>query len=259
MIRKWGSVLLLLCIGLLGPAGGAFADATGVKIASGENGVLNVQMNKTAGKYKLLVAKDGTRYYYDLHPGGLEQFPLQLGSGQYQIAVMEKQAGDKYSFVKNQTVSSDVKDNTAVFLNSVQNINWNNKKAAVKMADDITEGASTDKEKIELLYNYVIKNIAFDKAKLGTLPSEYCPDIDKTLQSKKGICYDFSSLLAAMARSVGVPCKLVKGYSDNVVGYHAWNEVYLDGKWMIIDSSTDAQVHGSMFKNSGNYRKVYEY
>ena len=246
-------------MGLLGPAGAALADASGVKIASGDNGVLSVQMNKTAGKYKLMVAKDGARYYYDLHPGGLEQFPLQLGSGQYQVAIMERQSGDKYSFVKNQTVSSKVTDDKTVFLNSVQNISWDKNKAAVKRAAEITKGASSDKEKIKLLYEYVVKNISFDKAKLGTLPSDYVPDIDKTLQSKKGICYDFSSLLAAMARSVGVPCKLVKGYSDNAVGYHAWNEVYLDGKWMIIDASVDAQIHGTMFKDSGKYKKVYEY
>lgn len=259
MFKKGCSVLLLLCIGLLGPAGGALADATGVKIASGENGILSVQMNKTAGKYKLLVAKDGTRYYYDLHPGGTELFPLQMGSGQYQIAVMKNVSGDKYSFVKNQTVSSDVKEDTAVFLNSVQNVNWDSNSKAVKLAAQITEGASSDSERINLIYNYVVRNVSFDKAKLGTLPTDYCPDIDQTLQSKKGICYDFSSLFAAMARSVGVPCKLVKGYSDNAIGYHAWNEVYLEGTWKIVDSSVDAQVRGSMLKNSGNYKKVYEY
>lgn len=106
-----------------------------------------------------------------------------------------------------------------------------------------------------------LSDISFDHGKLGTLPSDYVPDVDETLQSRKGICYDFSSLLAAMARSVGVPTKLVKGYSDNAVGYHAWNEVYIGGsdKWFTIDSSVDAQVSGDMFKNCSNYRKVYKY
>ncbi|MEN6388916.1 MAG: transglutaminase-like domain-containing protein [Syntrophomonas sp.] len=259
MFKKSCSVLLLLYIGLLEPTWGALADANGIKIASGENGILSVQMNMTSGKYKLLVAKDGARYYYDLHPGGLEQFPLQMGSGQYQIAVMENVSGDQYSFVKNQTVSSNIEEDTAIFLNSVQNINWDEGSEAVKMAAQLTRGAATDSEKINIIYSYVIENISFDKAGLGTLPSDYVPDIDQTLQSKKGICYDFSSLFAAMARSVGVPCKLVKGYSDNAVGYHAWNEVYLDGTWKIIDTSVDAQVPGTMFKKSSNYKKVYEY
>ena len=50
------------------------------------------------------------------------------------------------------------------------------------------------------------------------------------------------SLFAAMLRSVGVPTKLIKGESSNVEGYHAWNEVYINGKWRIVDTSYDSQL-----------------
>jgi len=36
-----------------------------------------------------------------------------------------------------------------------------------------------------------------------------------------------------MLRSVGVPAKMVKGYTTNFKEYHAWNEVYVNDKWYI--------------------------
>ena len=47
------------------------------------------------------------------------------------------------------------------------------------------------------------------------------------------MCYDFSSLFAAMCRSEGIPCALTKG--DAGSSYHAWNKVNLNGKWYQID------------------------
>jgi transglutaminase-like putative cysteine protease len=78
------------------------------------------------------------------------------------------------------------------------------------------------------------------------------------------MCYDFSSLFASMLRSINVPTKLVKGYGDKVKGYHAWNEVYLDGKWLTVDTSFDAQMaqnkqNISMYKDSSAYDKVSEF
>jgi transglutaminase-like putative cysteine protease len=78
------------------------------------------------------------------------------------------------------------------------------------------------------------------------------------------MCYDFSSLFASMLRSVNIPAKLVKGYGSKVEGYHAWNEVYLDGKWQTVDTSFDAQMAQnkqsfSMYKDSSKYDKVSEF
>lgn len=52
-----------------------------------------------------------------------------------------------------------------------------------------------------------------------------------------GICYDFSSLFAAMCRSsslVALVCALTKGY--NLLP-HVWNKVNPNGKWYQIDST----------------------
>ena len=69
-----------------------------------------------------------------------------------------------------------------------------------------------------------------------------------------------------MLRSQGIHAKLVKGYTPNATGYHAWNEVYDSKakKWLIVDTTYDLQVipknkKVTMSKSANDYSKVYEY
>ena len=65
----------------------------------------------------------------------------------------------------------------------------------------------------------------------------YLPDVDSTLSEKKGICFDFAALMCCMLRSQGIPTQLVIGYADAC--YHAWNRVYVDGQWRLIDTTSE--------------------
>ena len=48
-------------------------------------------------------------------------------------------------------------------------------------------------------------------------------NIRKTLTSKKGICYDFAHLFAALCRSQNIPCYVIDGTKiDNVNYHHRW-------------------------------------
>ncbi|MNV73056.1 Transglutaminase-like superfamily protein [compost metagenome] len=133
---------------------------------------------------------------------------------------------------------------------------------AIKKATELTENAIGDKEKVEIIYKYIINNIIYDWNK--NVGVDYLPIIDKTIESKQGICYDFASLFASMLRSLNIPTKLVTGNSTYVTKYHAWNEVYLDNKWVIIDTTVDNGLKKSnkkfnMIKKSSDYVKKYEY
>ena len=218
-------------------------------------------------KLKLFVEKSGKRITYDLkNDGTVESFSLQMGNGDYSVSVLENIEGNKYTYVSTENVKLDLTDQKEVFLNSVQNINWNDEMAAIKKARELTNGVKEDQDKINNIYNYIISNINYDFDKLNRLTFDYIPNIDSTLASNKGICYDYSSTFAAMLRSAGIPAKLVKGYSTNVNGYHAWNEVYntKDNKWIIIDTTYDSQMKAAnakfkMEKESSEYTKIYEY
>lgn len=232
-----------------------------------DRGILKVTYTSSSGKKaKLIIEKGGNKYTYNLdHNGKTESFPLQLGSGAYKATVLENISGKSYQIVDSTQVSANMSDDKAVYLGSVQNIDWSNQNQAIKFAAQLTSSTSDIEEKAKVLYGHMVNNYKYDYNKLASLPTTYLPNIDSTFQTKKGICYDFSSLFASMLRSQGIYAKLVKGYSSNATGYHAWNEVY-DSKskaWLIIDTTYDLQVikkkKVSMSKKKSDYQKVYEY
>ncbi len=58
------------------------------------------------------------------------------------------------------------------------------------------------------------------------------------LKSKVGVCRDYAILFASLARSAGVPCKVVSGliYTEGAFYYHAWVECWV-GKWVPFDAT----------------------
>jgi transglutaminase-like putative cysteine protease len=189
-----------------------------------------------------------------------------MGSGQYKISILENIEGTSYRAVMTQTVDVSLSDPLKVYLNSIQNVDWNNSMKAIIKAGELTRGLNSDSEKIKAIYDYITENISYDETKLGKVGSNYIPSIDDTIAKKSGICYDYASLFAAMLRSAGIPAKLVKGYTPNVDGYHAWNEVYMkdSGEWVVIDTTYDSQLKAAdyevdMIKDSKSYNKSKEY
>jgi transglutaminase-like putative cysteine protease len=69
------------------------------------------------------------------------------------------------------------------------------------------------------------------------------PVLDSVFNAKKGICFDFSSLFGGVLRSQGIPTRLVMGYipelGDGTV-LHAWNEIWIDYRWVAVDATFDA-------------------
>ena len=66
------------------------------------------------------------------------------------------------------------------------------------------------------------------------MESGYLPDIDETLKTEKGICFDYAALMAGMLRSRGIPTKLDIGYTGGDI-YHAWISTWLSGRgWVDI-------------------------
>lgn len=57
----------------------------------------------------------------------------------------------------------------------------------------------------------------------------------ETLSRKGGDCEDFALLFASAARVLGIPAKVVIGRVLSSKNFHAWVEVFYQGKWIIID------------------------
>lgn len=184
-------------------------------------------LNETTKKLKVIIEKDLVQYTYDLNSKGeYDTYPLQMGDGSYKVRVFENISGTKYSTKQTATIKVKLNDQNAPYLISSQMINFTETSETVKKAKELSEGKETDIEKVDAIYNYVISNIVYDNDKAKTVQSGYLPSVDEILKINKGICYDYSSLMAAMLRSESIPTKLVTGYSSNLSAFHAWNEVY---------------------------------
>ncbi len=56
---------------------------------------------------------------------------------------------------------------------------------------------------------------------------------------RRGVCRDFAHLLIAFARAADVPARMVSAYALGIdpPDFHAVVEVYLDGRWHLIDAT----------------------
>jgi len=218
-------------------------------------GIVKVKFDTgTEKKVKLLIKHDDGQYYYNLSNGDeYVSFPLQLGNGDYTIAIYENTTGTKYRKLTSEEFTVALEDQKQVFLNSIQEIQWDDEYNAIQLADKMVEDAIeekgidqnlqasdlSDEEIINIMYDFVVENVAYDYKKIENLKYNYLPNIDSTVETGTGICYDYSSLLASMLRSQGIPTKLVKGYTSWTSVYHAWNEVYLasEDRWVVVDTT----------------------
>ncbi|MDP4162411.1 MAG: transglutaminase-like domain-containing protein [Bacillota bacterium] len=231
-------------------------------------GIVGVKYTSTQGKkVKVAVEKENKIYYYDLpNNGTVNYFPLQMQNGTYKISIYEQTKDNQYMPVQQTAVGLQMKNQFQMYKQSTQNVNWNATMLPIKKAHDLTYKLKTDEAKVMAIYGYITKNVKYDYVKLKNVKSGYLPNVVTTYKTNKGICYDYSSLFAAMLRSQGIPAKLVTGYSKNVKEFHAWNEVYIQElkRWVIIDTTIDASaiqrhLKPSVFKPASQYKKTNEY
>lgn len=108
----------------------------------------------------------------------------------------------------------------------------------VALADEICKDAETDEEKVQAIYHWITENIRYDYEAEMVYQNV---DISRTVETKKGICFDFAALFAALCRSQGIPCFILDGYSrDNSSYRHTWNRVYYDNRYWNLDVTYDA-------------------
>ena len=118
----------------------------------------------------------------------------------------------------------------------------------LKLADEICVDCDTDEEKVKAIYKWMIYNFEYD---YDCEPLIQYFNVRKTLSSRKGICYDFSHLFAALCRSQNIPCYVLDGTKlDDANYHHTWNRVYFDGSWWDMDVTFD-------IVQTKNQRKLY--
>jgi len=234
-------------------------------------------LQKTSKELRVLVTRTGgERYTYTLNRNGdWIVVPLSDGNGEYTIGVYEQIEGTKYAVTNSVVFTVTLKDEFAPFLRPNQYVNFAKDSEVVKKAAELVKGATGVHAQVAAVYNFIVKNFTYDYEKAQTVKTGYLPDVDKILASKKGICFDYAAVMAAMLRSQGVPTKLVIGHAGTV--YHAWIDVYspetgwinaviaFNGQeWNLMDPTfaSTARESAEVMKYIGdgsNYKQKYIY
>ena len=188
-----------------------------LKYTGGKSVPIKVQITK----------KGGENYTYNLKSDGTaEVFPLSVGDGDYTINIFENVSGSKYALAFGKTVAVKLRHPFLPFMYSNQYVKFTASSDATKQAASLVSGKATDLEKLDAVYQYVVKSFTYDKELAANAPTGYVPNVDAVLKSKKGICFDYAAVMSAMLRSQNIPCKLVIGYAGTA--YHAWVNVFIE-------------------------------
>ena len=210
-------------------------DFASIDASNTSQGYVMVKYNGTNEKVKLqITCPDQSCYTYLISDrGAYDTFPLTAGNGSYALQVLENVAGDTYTVSLAQSINVSIEDEFLPFLYPNQYVNFHTDSKAVSKGSDLAKDTYSDLDVVQDIYNYVIKNISYDTEKAQNVSYGYVPDVDDTLSSKKGICFDYAALMTSMLRSQNIPTKLEVGYSGDA--YHAWISTYIDDKGWVDD------------------------
>ena len=114
----------------------------------------------------------------------------------------------------------------------------------------LVAGGRDSFHKVKILHDWIADNIAYDVDAYfsGTKTKSSGPN---TLKQRRGVCHGYGRLMEEMCKLAGIPCRTISGYGR---GYsfatgrstntdqenHAWNAVYVDGSWHLVDVTWDA-------------------
>ena len=151
---------------------------------------------------------------------------------------------------RRHTVSTLLKKKNLTPENSLDTSNlcypWNDREGWNSDTDDwakfsykITKPEWSDARKLFAMHEWMCDNLAYDYYKYSVLKerrASYYGVYDGTYdtwESRIGVCFDFTNILATMCREQGIPCNTLDTYT------HTWNVVYINGSWVEVDMTAD--------------------
>ncbi len=209
------------------------SDTETVDVSHIEDGYFMALYYGEAEKVKLrLTGPDGIPYTYDMKADGIwDAFPFSAGSGTYTLMIYESMGNDIYFTSMAQELEVNLRNDLLPFLYPNQFVSYAKDSLSVAKAKELTANCKNQIDMVKKIFEFTTTEISYDTQKAETVTSGYLPDIDETLRTRKGICFDYAALMTGMLRSRGIPTKLQIGFSGEIK--HAWISVYLDESgWM---------------------------
>jgi transglutaminase-like putative cysteine protease len=135
------------------------------------------------------------------------------------------------------------------YLQASQGIESDNN-SIINLSARLTQDLDTDWEMANAITRWVAANIKYDGASASRNGGAL-----QALQTNSGVCEDFATLSAALARAAGIPARVVYGYADTGTRWpqagsfalrgfrHAWVEYYLQGRGWVPAEPTRSRTN----------------
>ena len=137
-------------------------------------------------------------------------------------------------------------------------------KAKAITAQIITPGMS-DRQKALAINSWLVANAsydydAYDAIKRSRVNSDFAHYYSSfpyawnglgTALYSKGVCASYAQAFKALADVAGVQAIYVTGTDNESGERHAWNKVFMDGKWQVVDVTWDDSDDGNITKYFG--------
>ena len=256
-----------------------------------ENGKLIINSVPSTGGYQYVRVRIGENW--EIFPiTGQAEFDLPRADGVYYVEIFlgKERYGTYQGVLSGEDLGIVIKNGVASFVESpvyahnqelyeagstsdtalgyyTQPSHWVESDAAeIKaLAEKIVSSGDSDYEKVRKVHDWVAGNIWYD---YDSLYSGASAEVDalKVLKLKRSVCHGYANLTAALLRSMGIPTKVTCGYAlgvstngawtDANKANHAWNEAYVDGRWVILDTTWDSgnKYQGGRFSEGTGLR-----
>lgn len=209
-----------------------------------------------------LTAEDGVVYSYFISPGESAVIPFSSGSSTYQVSCYQQISDSQYAALYADTLEIKLANEFLPFLYPNQYVNFTPDSEVSKLALSMVSEDTSDIDALQTIYNYVVSHVTYDYDLADTVASGYLPDVDETLLTGRGICFDYAALTTAMLRSCDIPCKLQIGYAGDIK--HAWINVYIRSRGWVdkaVEFSGDSwsRMDPTFDSNSEDKDTIQEY
>lgn len=123
------------------------------------------------------------------------------------------------------------------------------------LALSLTANSTSPFERVARLAIFVNRHMTYNEQLVGEEK-----DALWALRNAQGVCVEYSTLFAALARSIGIPVRYINGYvySEKYGGWlgHAWAEAYV-GEWVPVDPTWfEVGSLDALHIEAGKYREV---
>jgi hypothetical protein len=126
----------------------------------------------------------------------------------------------------------------------------------------LTAPYSQDHEKARSLFAWIAHHIAYDpNPPIAEVVRAVGQTPQQVLENRKAVCEGYSRLFRELCKHAGLRAEVITGYARQTglseMGGHAWNAVYLDGEWKLLDVTWAAGYRTTEGNFERNYRDNY--